>query len=35
VSKEDAEKDFRRIATAYEILSDNASREDYDYMVAW
>lgn len=33
VSKEDAEKDFRRIATAYEILSDNAAREDYDYMV--
>lgn len=33
VSKEEAEKNFRRIATAYEILSDNASREDYDYMV--
>lgn len=33
VSKEEAEHNFRRIATAYEILSDNASREDYDYMV--
>ena len=33
VSKEDAENDFRRIATAYEILSDNAAREDYNYMV--
>lgn len=33
VSKEEAEKNFRRIATAYEVLRDDASREDYDYMV--
>lgn len=33
VGKEEAEKNFRRIATAYEVLRDDASREDYDYMV--
>ena len=33
VTKEEAENNFRRIATAYEVLRDEASREDYDYMV--
>lgn len=33
VGKEEAERNFRRIATAYEVLRDDASREDYDYMV--
>ena len=33
VTKEEAERNFRRIATAYEVLRDDASREDYDYMV--
>ena len=33
VTKEEAEQNFRRIATAYEVLRDDASREDYDYMV--
>ena len=33
VSKEEAEANFRRIATAYEVLRDDDSRVDYDYMV--
>lgn len=33
VSKEEAEQNFRRIATAYEVLRDDASREDYNYML--
>lgn len=31
--EEDAEKKFRAIATAYEILRDDESRKDYDYML--
>ena len=32
-AKEEAEDRFKKIATAYEVLKDDASREDYDYMV--
>lgn len=31
--EEDAEKKFRAVATAYEILKDDESRKDYDYML--
>lgn len=33
VGKEEAERNFMRIASAYEVLRDDASREDYDYMI--
>lgn len=31
--EEDAETKFRNIATAYEVLKDDESRKDYDYML--
>lgn len=33
VAKQEAEVQFKRIATAYEILGDNEARQDYDYML--
>lgn len=33
VAKQEAEVQFKRIATAYEILGDNEARSDYDYML--
>lgn len=33
LAKEEAEVQFKRIATAYEILGDNEARQDYDYML--
>lgn len=33
VAKREAEEQFKRVATAYEILGDNEARTDYDYML--
>lgn len=33
LAKQEAEVQFKRVATAYEILGDNEARQDYDYML--